>query len=150
MNTRRQLWPDFVLASWPYRSGQSFIIKTKTLLPLAFLVAGIFLLSGCGKKSAPKPNANVEQINNTESTPAPANVSGPVARVTPVSVTESVDVSAQLSRMTQVLRRYGVEHRRVPQSLNELVTAGYLTGLPAAPAGKKFAIDATQMQVILQ
>ena len=109
------------------------------------------LLSGCGKKAVPKATATVEPINNSESAEsAPANVSVPVARVTPVSVTDSVDVSAQLSRMTQVLRRYGVEHRRVPQSLNELVTAGYLTGLPTAPAGKKFAIDATQMQVILQ
>ena len=123
----------------------------KLWLPV-LLAAGVCFTGGCGKKAAPKANTTVEPVNNSESAPAPtpANVSALAARVTPISVTESVDVSAQLSRMTQVLRRYGMERQRVPSSLNELVSAGYLTGLPAAPAGKKFAIDAKQMQVVLQ
>lgn len=74
---------------------------------------------------------------------------GNAPRVVPVVVAESADASAQLAQLTQVVRRYGVERRRVPQSLNELITAGYLTTLPPAPAGKQFAIDGKRMQVVL-
>jgi hypothetical protein len=56
--------------------------------------------------------------------------------------------AAILSELTQAVRKYGAEQRRVPKDLNELVAAGYLPGIPAAPAGTKFAID-KQMQVYL-
>ncbi len=48
---------------------------------------------------------------------------------------------AQLAELTQLVRRYAAEQRHAPKTLDELVTAGYLSQLPEAPAGKKFAIS---------
>jgi hypothetical protein len=55
-----------------------------------------------------------------------------------------------LAQLTQVLRRFSAEQRQVPKSLKELVAAGYLTALPAAPAGKQFAIEPKRLQVVLR
>jgi hypothetical protein len=52
-----------------------------------------------------------------------------------------VDLSATLSQLTQAVRRYAAERQRVPQSLEEVAAAGYVNGVPAAPAGKHFAIN---------
>ena len=46
-----------------------------------------------------------------------------------------------LAELTQVVRRFAAEQRRAPKSLEELVTAGYLSQVPEAPAGKRFAIS---------
>jgi hypothetical protein len=112
-----------------------------------FLVAGIFLLAGCGKKPTATAASNaVAEAAVSQSAP----LAGNAPRVVPITVAASVDASAQLAQLTQVLRRYAVEHRRVPQSLAEVVAAGYLTALPAAPAGKQFVVDAKRMQVLLE
>ena len=71
-------------------------------------------------------------------------------QVVPVTVPPGADAGAQLDMLTKVLRRFSVEHRRVPGSLNELVAAGYLAALPSAPPGKQFAIDGKQLQVVLK
>ena len=39
------------------------------------------------------------------------------------------------------MRKYSVEQRQTPKNLDELVAKGYLSQIPEAPAGKKFAID---------
>jgi Fic family protein len=57
-------------------------------------------------------------------------------------------VQATLAELTQAVRKYGMEKQQVPKDLNELVAAGYLTAVPAAPAGKKFAIG-KKMEVYL-
>lgn len=134
-----------------FRAVRSSSNTLKLWLPV-LLAAGFFFTGGCGKKAAPQANTTLETINNTEPAPAsaPPNVSAPAAGVTPVTVVESVDTSAQLAQLTQVLRRFGMDQRRVPQSLNELVAAGYLAALPVAAGGKHFAIDAKHMQVVLQ
>jgi competence protein ComGC len=61
----------------------------------------------------------------------------------------AVEPTSDLAALTQVLRRYSMERQRVPQSLAELVAAGYLKSLPAAPAGKQFAINAKKVEVML-
>ncbi len=45
-----------------------------------------------------------------------------------------------LSELTQQVRKYSVEQRQPPASLDDLVARGYLKELPAAPAGKRFVI----------
>jgi hypothetical protein len=50
-------------------------------------------------------------------------------------------MSPLLGELTQTARRYGLEQRQVPKSLQDLVAKGYLPSLPQAPAGKKFAIN---------
>ena len=63
---------------------------------------------------------------------------------------ESPQTQAALTDLTKVLRRYSFEKRKLPQSLNEIVDAGYLQSIPEAPAGKKYVIDQKTVQVVLQ
>lgn len=56
---------------------------------------------------------------------------------------------ADLQALTQALRRYSAEKRRVPANLNELVSAGYLRELPAPPPGMQYAIHSARVEVIL-
>ena len=50
-------------------------------------------------------------------------------------------VAATIAELTQAVRKFAVEQRQAPQTLDELVANGYLNRIPAAPQGKKFAID---------
>jgi hypothetical protein len=87
----------------------------------------LIALAGCGKETNPAPP------------PAPkSNASAPDAQSAPA---EEARVAAALQVLTQAVRRYGVEQRRAPTSLDELVSNGYLDGIPQPPAGKKFAIN---------
>jgi competence protein ComGC len=56
---------------------------------------------------------------------------------------------AEVAELTQQLRRYSFEKHKMPETLDELVAAGYIKAVPPAPAGKKFAVDAKQAEVIL-
>lgn len=81
----------------------------------------MLLLAGCGKSS-----------------PAPAST----------GAAEQAQTDVELQQLTQAVRKYAVEQRRAPATLNELVTNGYLAKIPSPPAGKKFAID-KNLQVYL-
>jgi hypothetical protein len=54
-----------------------------------------------------------------------------------------------LESLTQSVRKYTVERRHLPKTLDEVVRAGYIPSLPAAPQGKKFALDLKSVRVIL-
>ena len=62
--------------------------------------------------------------------------------------TDEANLADVLKELTQVVRRFGAEQRRVPKSFEELVAHGYLSRVPPAPAGKRFAID-KNLQVYL-
>ena len=81
----------------------------------------MLLLVGCGKSS-------------------PASASTVTA--------DKAQIDVVLSELTQALRKCAVEQRRAPASFDELVTLGYLSAIPTAPAGKKFAIS-KNLQVYL-
>jgi hypothetical protein len=57
-------------------------------------------------------------------------------------------VAATIAELTQTVRKYSVEQRQTPKDLDELVAKGYLDRLPAAPRGKKYAIN-KNLQVYL-
>ncbi len=80
----------------------------------------MLLLVGCGKSSPPASTG----------------------------ATNQAQTDLELQQLTQAVRKYAVEQRRAPATLNELVTNGYLAAIPSAPAGKKFAID-KNLQVYL-
>ena len=82
------------------------------LLCLSLLLLGV-ALSGCGKK---------------ELTPKTATAT-PAAK-------EQVD----LAELSQLLRQYIAWKKQTPKDLNELVSSGFISRLPAPPAGKKFAV----------
>lgn len=59
--------------------------------------------------------------------------------------TPAVDLQA----LTQAVRRYGAERRRVPANLEEVVAAGYIRNLPPPPRGMRYAIEPKRLEVIL-
>jgi hypothetical protein len=65
-----------------------------------------------------------------------------------VGVAGDANQANTLAELTQTVRKYAAEKQRVPKDLNEVVTAGYLPSIPAAPAGKKYAIS-KQLEVYL-
>ena len=109
------------------------------------IAVSAFLIAGCGKKA--------ESLSPTPVTPSaePAPAGQPLASNSSPSPVQPVqaDTGALLDQLTQVLRKFSVENRRVPASLDEVVAAGYLKVMPPAPAGKKFAIEPKKVQVIL-
>ena len=111
----------------PFRDNQGRIQLSKALC-LA-LAGTILLAAGCGKKPA-------------------AQTAAPNAAA-PATADAAADMSAVLAQLTQDLRKYSFEHRHVPASFSELTAAGIQGPIPVAPAGKRFAIDAKTMQVVL-
>ena len=55
----------------------------------------------------------------------------------------------EVAELTKLVRRYSFEKRKLPESVEDLVTAGYIKSVPPAPAGKKYAIDADRAEVIV-
>jgi len=99
------------------------------------LVLCLVLLCGACNKSA----------NSTSTPEAPAPSAD--APSSPGAATDA-QVAATLNDLTQTVRRYAAEQRRTPKDLNELITAGYLSALPPAPEGKRFALN-KNLQVYL-
>ena len=101
----------------------------------------VVLLTGCGRHSGTTPSA-----------PAPAAESGQSAADAPALVRSEVagaELAAALGQLTQALRKYSFEHRRLPKTFNEVVAAGYVNNMPQAPPGKKFEIEPKTVQVVL-
>jgi hypothetical protein len=95
---------------------------------------------GCGKQpQSTSTQPDPREAKGPPSTDAAATVPGNAAAVTPV--TDEAAIAAMLNELTQVVRRFAVEQRRVPKTLDELAATGYLSRVPQAPVGKKFAID---------
>jgi len=103
----------------------------------AFLV-----VAGCSKKPAP-PAASA-----TPETPAVAPAAAANAESGEVPAAQQ-NYEKTAERLTQALRKFSAENRRVPASLNELVAMGYLPEMPAAPMGKKWVFD-DQLRVSLK
>jgi hypothetical protein len=100
---------------------------------ISALIAGVLLFSACGKKPVTSAEPPPSAASKAAGQPPPERSAGTLA--------PQEDVSGVLSGLTQVVRKYAAEQRRVPKTLDELVAAGYLPSLPAAPAGNKFVID---------
>jgi hypothetical protein len=97
-------------------------LKTIQLILTAVAVSGLCLATGCGKKEASPP------------APAPG---------------VSAEVQTTLTQLTEAARKYNVEKRQPPMSLQDVVAAGYLKEIPAAPPGKKFVLNPRLVVVTL-
>ncbi|HEU5070948.1 MAG TPA: hypothetical protein VFV96_11135 [Verrucomicrobiae bacterium] len=102
----------------------------------------LWLGVSCGKKPGPATAAGPETNVRPVVSAAPAN---PVV----VPATAAADSAAVLEALTQAVRRYAVERQVRPRSLAEVVAAGYVSNLPAAPAGRRFEIDQRTSRVVL-
>ena len=112
-------------------------------------------LGGCGKRSHISPSTPVSSAPGSSasiSTGAPATsplaeqAAAPAITAKPASEAELFDA---LGELTQVLRKFSAEKQRVPKTLDEVVAGGYLKHLPQAPAGKRFAIKESSVEVVL-
>ena len=119
---------------------------SRVVLPLLMAV----LCTGCGKSpesSRPTPVSTPERAQGGKTDAVPAMEQPAVANT--FSKASEAALSAALGELTQVLRKYSFEHQRLPKTMGELVASGYLKNMPQAPTGKKFAIDAKTVQVVL-
>src|SRR5262249_54496964 len=123
------------------------------------------LLVGCEKKSSKQASAPLP-ISETVASDSPtaqvqaqpipqAPVVAPVSQtqvpppVQPVVVDTTANTTAVLAQLTQALRKFSFEHRRVPKSFSEVAGAGYVSAMPQAPPGKQFAVDVKRVEVVL-
>lgn len=93
---------------------------------------------GCGQAPSSPPS---QPGSNSTATDTAANSSPEATPAATAVPTDATQIAAVLAELTQAVRKYGVEKRRVPKSLDELVAGGYLNQVPQAPAGKRFEID---------
>ena len=94
------------------------------------LACVLALIPGCGK---------------SDSSASPGASSGPGTAAASLSEDQ---VAAAIAELTQAVRKYAVEQRQAPKTLDELVAKGYLGGIPPAPKGKRYAIN-QNLQVFL-
>ncbi len=119
-----------------------------SLLALALLAT----TPGCGNPTDRPAAATGGDSPRSDQGPVAAADSSPSAPAPGGRAAEAVDeadLPAVLAGLTQAARRYGLEQRRAPASLEELVAKGYLARIPEAPGGGRFVID-KQLQVRLE
>ena len=107
---------------------------TLLLLPLVGL-----LLSGCDKG---KPASAPSSTSGGNPITAPADYVGAVGQAQKSSVKTLATVS-----LDSAIKLYFNQEGRYPKSLDELVSSGTMTKLPAAPNGMKFDYDPATGQV---
>jgi hypothetical protein len=121
-----------------------FISGMSSRVVLALLMA--VLLAGCGKSPA---TSRPIPVPTTESGQGERTATAPAAEQTAVANGSEAALNAALGELTQALRKYSFEHQRVPKAIGEVVAAGYVKNMPQPPSGKKFAVDAKTVQVVL-
>jgi len=100
----------------------------KKALLMSLVLGWAFCLAGCGRGSS-----------GSNQSPA-ADVADVLKKAGP----ESVEV---LTELTGAVHRYWNAQGKIPQSLDQVVAAGYLKQIPTLPAGKRYAIDPKGGQV---
>jgi hypothetical protein len=148
------------------------IIMTRGVFVLCGVMVGC-AVAGCGKKAEPsaaKPAESssaeaaapaAEQQTATAQTTPPDTVDlrgaslvataplSPGTQIVPVPLTDPNNITSTLAELTQALRKYSFDQRRLPKSFSEVIAAGYVKPTPAPPPGKKFEVDAKTKQVVL-
>jgi hypothetical protein len=107
--------------------------------PRLIMACLLATLVGCGQQKASSPSSAQPTadgvVPKTE-----LSVAKPQVDATEAASNEA-QIAAVLNELTQAVRKCAVEQRRAPKNLEELVANGYLSRVPPAPAGKKYAID---------
>src|SRR6267142_1508465 len=117
-----------------------------------YLAAFAFVLLGCHKKEAAGSAPPAAPQDSTASTGAPAQPGKPLPPP-PLSVTANADNTPRQGVvgevdpfLTEQLRSFAKQKGRLPQSFFEF-TSSSLDSIPRPPAGKKWVIDASDLQV---
>ena len=118
---------------------ESPCLSTRMSVWVRILTAWLLALGvGCGKQAASSAPPAEPMANPTAPTAESASA---VPRVESSAAADEAQTAAVLNELTQAVRKYSVEQRRVPKTLEEVLAKGYLSRVPPAPAGKRFAID---------
>lgn len=108
------------------------------------------LLAACSKKEEKKaatpPPAQKESSSSSSGNPisAPVDYLGAVAKAK-----KTAGGTVNMASVNQAIQMFRVEENRNPNTLDELVSKGYLPRLPAPPNGMKFAYDPRSGQIRL-
>ncbi|MEO6182801.1 MAG: hypothetical protein ABIP71_06845, partial [Verrucomicrobiota bacterium] len=123
----------------------------RNLILQTILSCGVLILvSSCGKKSQPADQNSLAQSPTDPLLVSPSPFSRPTAPAMAVqSVAVPDDATAALGVLTQAVRKFSAERRRVPANLDEVIRAGYIQNVPQPPAGKKFFLDTKRLEVTL-
>jgi hypothetical protein len=137
------------------------------ILTLVCAAGAVGVMSGC-KKATPQGNSAANgtaasqepaaQNNLTgggplpasaDSAPTPAAPPPPTASVIPITPSDPGNIDKTLADLTQALKKYSFENKRMPRSFSEVIAAGYVQPVPQPPPGKKFEIDPKTKHVAL-
>lgn len=116
-----------------------------------FIAVLLALLTGCGKQESPAPVAQPKPPTTMPSLqPAGAKSTGTTApSQLEAAKVPILNTKVDLDALTKALVNYCKKTQANPISLDEVVKAGFLPGLPALPPGKKFDIDRDTYKVII-
>jgi hypothetical protein len=126
------------------------------ILLLALLLA--IPTAGCGRAAKNVNTPDTLSEMSADSNSASVAVDTPPDALAPSSIAENPPVPAAttqqnsastLESLTQSVRKYTVEQHHLPKTLDEVIRAGYISRLPDAPGGKKFALDLKTVRVVL-
>jgi len=104
-------------------------------LPVVVLTL-LLAAAGCGKPPEPLPARSTNAASSGSALSAPVDYLGAVNDARKRSV-----ATLDLASVRQAVQLFQATEERLPASLNELVTSGYLAKLPALPAGQQLAYD---------
>jgi hypothetical protein len=138
----------------------------------------MMIVSGCGKKAESPPQAQTPETKASSvssviergaaakaETPAPgasvpeaASVTTPAETATaptdklPTASSAAARTAIQTPtaiKITEAMQRFLERNNRLPKDFNELVSSKFLPSMPPAPAGKKYVLERTTLQVVL-
>ena len=138
------------------------MIRTSILL----VALSVAVVSGCRKRSQPAPPpAEPPAIEAAPATtPASPNArpaaAAPAAPISapgvdkiedrlPTAPPNSSKSNPVDQKLTEALHRYNESTGKMPMDFNVLVAGKYIPAIPTPPAGKRYAIDRINMQVVL-
>lgn len=109
-------------------------------IPLLLALALVTASAGCRKKTAPAGSSAAEPAGPSPIVlPAGTRPSGATAPVPPALATQ----------LNDALHSYLEMKGRMPNDINELATAKLVPAVPPPPPGRKYAIDANRLEVLL-
>lgn len=116
---------------------------------MASAVMAAQLIAGCGEGNSSSPATPpssppaADSAPKPSETPAPSTATPAVTPPTPSATATPAPVQNQdvVQVVSAALDKYKTEKGKNAESLDELVKAGYLKEIPAAPAGKKLMYD---------
>lgn len=108
------------------------------------LSACLLISAGCRKKRGTDSSAtetpaasSVGQPVESPAVPAPTTASGGLAVPAPAA---RINVQ-HFNQLTEAVLKFKRDKQRNPRDWQELISAGYLKQLPAAPPGKQYTFD---------